>query len=73
MIIGMAREAQQSNSARSKHAVRAAVSSLCGADYELACAAKLLEGAGHPAASEAEALFQAALAFRQKLEAETNG
>lgn len=53
--------------------VRDAVSALCGADYELACAANTLELAGHPAAAEAEALFQSALAFRQKLEAEVDG
>lgn len=54
-------------------AVRDAVSALCGADYELACAARALEEAEHPSAPEAEALFRSALAFRQKLEAETDG
>lgn len=60
-------------SQRKRHpalALRNAVSALCGADYELACAAGALTEAEHPAAAEAEALFQTALAFRQKLEAE---
>jgi hypothetical protein len=40
---------------------------LCSADYDLACAARLFEDSGHPAAEEAEALSQSALAFREKM------
>jgi hypothetical protein len=56
--------------AQQRMAVSDAVSALCSADYELACAVARLKDAEHPAADEAEALFEAALAFRQKIESE---
>lgn len=45
-----------------------AVSRLCGADYELACAVSCFEKAGETeVAEEAEKLFKALLEFRHRM------